>query len=162
MTTTTTYPVEKLFDPDLQKQLREILNGKGSLRDLAQSESFIRLSDAVLPKVAADLGRRTPEEIQRLAEKGKTILESYRNEEPDAAAGPATDQQSVVPRSQPSSALATPSNSAPEPPSGSGPGPAHNVIPGTRKPDRDRIVMPDEPDDDDLYYEDRRRRGWLE
>jgi hypothetical protein len=36
------------------------------------------------------------------------------------------------------------------------------VIPGTRKPDRERIVTPDEPDDDDLYYRNRRQSGWLE
>jgi len=43
------------------------------------------------------------------------------------------------------------------------PGWVSTVIPGTRKPDRDRIYIPDdEMDDDDLYFQEHRRRGWLE
>ncbi|WP_433713009.1 hypothetical protein ACQP2U_01445 [Nocardia sp. CA-084685] len=35
------------------------------------------------------------------------------------------------------------------------------VHPGTRKPNRDRIVAPDEPDEDDRYFRDRQQNGWL-
>lgn len=37
------------------------------------------------------------------------------------------------------------------------------VIPGTRKPNRERIHQPDdEMDDDDRYFQERNRHGWLE
>jgi hypothetical protein len=37
------------------------------------------------------------------------------------------------------------------------------VIPGTRKPNRELIHVPDdEMDDDDRYFQERRRHGWLE
>ena len=43
------------------------------------------------------------------------------------------------------------------------PRPASIVVPGTRKPDRNRIHVPDdEMDDDDRYFQEHRRRGWLE
>ncbi|WP_433755530.1 hypothetical protein [Nocardia sp. CA-135398] len=42
--------------------------------------------------------------------------------------------------------------------------PAGNaVIPGTRKPNRDRVVTPtDDEDEDDEYFRDRQQRGWLQ
>ncbi|WP_435592537.1 hypothetical protein [Nocardia sp. bgisy118] len=33
---------------------------------------------------------------------------------------------------------------------------------GTRKPNRDRIVTAGDLDDDDLYFQDRNQRGWLQ
>ncbi|WP_329405771.1 hypothetical protein OG563_28815 [Nocardia vinacea] len=50
------------------------------------------------------------------------------------------------------------------PPPADRPAPAGNaVIPGTRKPNRDRIVTPtDDDDEDDEYFRDRQQRGWLQ
>ncbi|WP_067859157.1 hypothetical protein [Nocardia shimofusensis] len=150
-------------DKDLRNQLGEILAGKASFRDLARSESFTRLSEAAMPKIAADLAEQTPEQIQSLARAGEELLRRYRVEAPEASStidDEKMDSGSPRPGSEPSTR--TPS-SAPDdaPPSRSTTTPRH-VVPGTRKPDRDRIVTPDEPDDDDLYYGERQRRGWLE
>ncbi|WP_433662257.1 hypothetical protein ACQPW1_08930 [Nocardia sp. CA-128927] len=147
------------IDKDLQKQLREIMNGQGSLRDLARSESFTRYSEAAMSKIVADTASRTPEEIQRLAGAGERILDTYRNEVPDvsSAASSAPETAALESKSSPAAVtLADPTAHRGDPRV------TRNVIPGTRKPDRDRIVAPDEPDDDDLYYRDRRQRGWLE
>ncbi|WP_227998674.1 hypothetical protein [Nocardia australiensis] len=149
------------IDNDLKQQLRDIMNGKGSLRDLAQSESFLRFSDAAMPKIAADMAGKTPEEMRRLAEAGEKILENYRNEVPDTPPSAESHQNTSTIRAQSIPTPTTPPNPAPDVSHGNDPGPARNVIPGTRKPNRDRVVMPDEPDDDDLYYQDRRQRGWL-
>ncbi|MGW5921646.1 hypothetical protein ACWFPY_21890 [Nocardia fluminea] len=139
-------------DKDLQHQLREILTGNGNMRDLERNESFMRLSDAVIPRVLASDAGKSAEEMQRLAEAGEAILERYRIEEPETPdTGDATSH--AAPTSPP------PTNQTPRPDATR---PAGDVVPGTRKPDRDRIVMPEEPDDDDQYYQDRRRRGWLE
>ncbi|WP_405162854.1 hypothetical protein OG203_42405 [Nocardia sp. NBC_01499] len=146
------------IDKDLQKQLREIMNGQGSLRDLARSESFTRLSEAAMSKIAADSASRTPEDMQRLARAGEQILETYRNEVPDPSSAPETSP----PRPGASPTSAVPPDSTPVAAYLSDPGVPRNVIPGTRKPDRERIVTPDEPDDDDVYYRDRRQRGWLQ
>ncbi|MEU4414844.1 hypothetical protein [Nocardia salmonicida] len=139
-------------DKDLQHQLREILTGKGNMRDLEHNESFMRLSDAIIPRVLASDAGKSPEEMQRLAEAGEAILERYRNGEPETP-------DSGHPTSQTAPASPPPTDQTPH---SDAPRPANNVVPGTRKPDRDRIVMPEEPDDDDQYYQDRRRRGWLE
>ncbi|MFI2477230.1 hypothetical protein [Nocardia xishanensis] len=40
--------------------------------------------------------------------------------------------------------------------------PASHGISGTQKPDRDRIVTPDDLDEDDRYFQDRNQRGWLQ
>ncbi|MFE9325695.1 hypothetical protein ACIHDR_30655 [Nocardia sp. NPDC052278] len=147
--------------PDLKAQMQEILQGKGTIRDLVHSESFARLGDAVIPKALEDFAATSPEEIQRKAELGNAILESYRNQDPETSP-PAEPSPSSSPEQSPTSApQGTPSTSASEVGS-SGNHPASHVIPGTRKPNRDRIVTPDDLDDDDLYFQDRNQRGWLE
>ncbi|APE32755.1 hypothetical protein BOX37_00820 [Nocardia mangyaensis] len=134
------------IDKGLQKQFRDIAEGKASMRDLAQSEAFLRLSDAVVPKALADVANTPADEMQRWAAAGEAILERYRNEVPDESAEP-------MPAGEPSSGEPAPSAHVGQEP---------KVVPGTRKPNRDRIVTPDEPDDDDLYYQDRRNKGWLQ
>ncbi|WP_433624393.1 hypothetical protein [Nocardia sp. CA-120079] len=146
--------------PDLKTQMQEILQGKGTIRDLVHSESFARLGDAVIPKALADFAATSPEEIQRKAELGNAILESYRNQDPETAP-PAEPSPSSPAQSPTSTSQEAPSTSAPNVAS-SGDRPAGHVIPGTRKPNRDRIVTPDDLDDDDLYFQDRNQRGWLE
>ncbi len=82
------------------------------------------------------------------------VLERYRQAPaqptpPTTSPDPARDGQR--PSEQPQQPSATPEKTSTE-----------RLIPGTRKPNRDLIVTPDEPDDDDLYFRDRRQRGWLE
>ncbi|MFF0528163.1 hypothetical protein ACFYT3_07205 [Nocardia amikacinitolerans] len=146
------------IDPDLRKQLREILRGEGSLRDLAASEPFQRLSDSIVPKALMEFADQSPEERQRLAEQGNAILERYRHEGPEA---PITSDQPREPERRESPTAAS-SDPIPEQASHTSSQSAQHVVPGTRKPNRDRIVTPEDPDDDDLYYQDRRQRGWLE
>ncbi|MFF2086507.1 hypothetical protein ACFVVM_22245 [Nocardia sp. NPDC058176] len=133
------------IDKGLQKQFRDIAEGKTSMRELAQSEAFLRLSDAVVPKALADVANTPADERQRWAAAGEAILERYRNEVPDEPA--------EAPASEPSPGGPAPAAHIAEEP---------KVVPGTRKPNRDRVVTPDEPDDDDLYYQDRRNKGWLQ
>lgn len=71
--------------PDLKAQMQEILQGKGTIRDLVHSESFARLGDAVIPKALEDFAATSPEEIQRKAELGNAVLESYRNQDPETS-----------------------------------------------------------------------------
>src|SRR5690606_10637457 len=128
---------------DVQKQIRDILHGRGSLRDLADSDSFARFSDTLLPKIAEENAARTPEETRRLAAAGEAILDRYRNEQP--ATGSSTEDEQRPPGGrEPADPVSRPIEPTPTPGSGS------HVIPGTRKPNRDRIVTPDEPDEDDM------------
>ncbi|WP_054814839.1 hypothetical protein [Nocardia arizonensis] len=149
------------IDNDLRKQLREIMNGRGSLRDLAHNESFTRLSEATLPKVIADIASRTPEQMQQLARAGEQILDTYRNQIPDTSSAADSTPESATPGARTNTST-TPAEPTAGSANGNGPVVPRNVIPGTRKPDREQIVTPDEPDDDDRYYRDRRRSGWLE
>lgn len=144
---------------DLQNQLRDILGGRANLRDLAHSDAFTRFSDTFLPRIAEENAARTPEENQRLAAAGEAILDRYRNEEPARPSN--TDSQQRLPDGhEPAGQASRPTE--PTHTANQGNHVGNHVIPGTRKPNRDRIVTPDEPDDDDLYFEDRRNRGWLE
>ncbi|GAA5047305.1 hypothetical protein [Nocardia callitridis] len=144
------------IDKNLQKQLREIMNGQGSLRDLAGSESFTRLSEAAMSKLAAQTPK-SREEMQRLAQAGEQVLDTYRNEV-SSVSPPLADGTEAAP----SSSYPAPATTHAAPP----PIPAdradYGVIPGTRKPNRERIVTSEELDEDDLYYRDRRQKGWLE
>lgn len=143
--------------PDLQAQIRDILAGKATLRDLAQSESFQHLGDAVLRKAEADHAERSPEEVQQLAEQGEALLAAYREEPPE----PSTMQSPEEPEAPPS-----PMNVAVPRPDGLWPGAvSHGLdrVPGTRESNRDMVVGPsDDLDEDDQYFQDRRHRGWLE
>lgn len=73
-----------------------------------------------------------------------TIVEQYAERFPDPAPAspPAPSSTSAAPWPAP----VAPAYPAPAPPA-------------TRKPDRDRVVTPDEPDEDDLYFQ---RRSWLQ
>ncbi|MFI7669938.1 hypothetical protein [Nocardia sp. NPDC049526] len=148
-------------DTDLKAQMQEILQGKGTLRDLAHSEAFARLGDAVIPQALAEFAATSPEEIQRKAELGNAILESYRNQDPETPPPAEAFRSSSAEQSPTGTPQGTPFPSAPAV-AGSGDRPASHVIPGTRKPNRDRIVTPEDPDDDDMYFQDRNQRGWLE
>ena len=158
--------------PDMEKQLREIAQGNGSLRDLRHSESFLRLSDSVLTQAQEDLREQTPEEKQRLIDEGNATLESYRRRDPDA---PEPAPPPAAPVAPPSAASEPPPKPAPAPHhpgalpgSAAAPGPATPGDPAPQPPRnrrqswRDVVVTPDEPDEDDLYFQERRQRGWLQ
>ncbi|MFD6155738.1 hypothetical protein ACFWF7_05830 [Nocardia sp. NPDC060256] len=128
-------------DPQLKNQIRGILEGKGSARDLMGSDAFNRVLDRTLPAAMQKFAEMPADERNSLAAQGEAELERLRNQPPDAQ--PSTDSTPPTDRTPPSA-------------------PADTVLPGTRKPNRDRIVSPDEPDEDDEYFQDRRQRGWLE
>lgn len=129
--------MDSATEPQLKNQLRGILEGKGSARDLMHSEAFNRVLDRTMPAAIAQFAAMTDDERQRLAEQGEADLQRLRSQ-------PATEE----PRPQPVTA----------PP----PAPAANtVVPGTRRPNRERVVTPDDEDDDDRYFRERNQRGWL-
>ncbi|WP_410871711.1 hypothetical protein [Nocardia sp. A7] len=127
-------------DPVLKNQIQSILEGRGSARELMHSDAFNLILDQTVPAAMQQFADMSEEERQRLAAQGEAQLAQLRNQ-------PAEQH----PPTQPATA-ATPDNTAP---------PAATVHPGTRKPNRDRIVTPDEPDEDDDYFRGRRENGWL-
>ena len=125
-------------DRALQQQIRDILSGNGSVRDLAQGEAFNRVLDGVIPDAMAKYHAMSEEERGRQVDEGRSELERCRRALEQTAPAeelPAQTRQHDAPNQY--------------------------VISGTRKPNRDRVVAPDEPDDDDLYFQERSQRGWL-
>lgn len=135
-------------DRDLQRQLAEISSGRESLHSLLHSDGFMRIVDQALPDEGRAAGSRTPEELHQLAAAGEALLERFRQLPPeDNDSVPAADEQVAE---EPHSAQT--GNRVPE----------SHVIPGTRKPNRDRVVGPaDDEDDEDEYFRGRQERGWL-
>ncbi|MEU7141094.1 hypothetical protein ABZ942_16700 [Nocardia sp. NPDC046473] len=129
-------------DPAMKEQIRGVLAGKLGVRDFARTEAFSQTLDRVMPTALQRFAAMSDEERARLAEQGRAELERYR-------------QQAVAPAPAPPSIDGQPTFQQ-EPSAGSG-----HVIAGTRKPDRDRVVAPDDPDEDDLYFRERRQRGWM-
>ncbi|MCP2275766.1 YbaB/EbfC DNA-binding family protein [Nocardia amikacinitolerans] len=76
---------------------------------------------------------------------GQAIVGQYAERFPDPA--PTAAPAPAEPVYTPPATYTPPSATPAQPPQ------------GTRKPDRDQTVVPDEPDEDDLYY---RRKSWLE
>lgn len=125
-------------DPEIRRRLDDVLAGRASMREFGLSGAFASILDQV-PKGAMERAAAMPEdERQRLAERGEAELARLRTLE--------TDEETT------SVAEAPPERPQPPP----------TVIPGTRKPNRDRVVTPDEDDEDDAYFRDRRQRGWLD
>lgn len=148
----------------MEKQLREIAQGKGSVRDLRHNDAFLRLSDSLLAQAKRDQADRDPAEQQQLVEEGKAVLDGYRRDDP----------RPPVPAPHPA-APSSPAPAPPNPPAGpSHLGPAAGATttsqPETPTPPasnrrqswRDVVVTPDEPDEDDAYFQERRQRGWLQ
>ncbi|MFD3705104.1 hypothetical protein ACFWUP_18360 [Nocardia sp. NPDC058658] len=134
-------------DKDLKAQLKDILQGTGTIRDLAYSEAFKSLGDKIIPKALADFENTPPAERQRLAELGEVVLDRYRNGDH------ATPASAESPQPEPD--IAPPVAEIEQPH-------ARHVVPGTRKPNRDLTVAPsDWEDEDDQYFRDRNQGGWL-
>lgn len=123
-------------DPMLKEQIGAVLAGRASVRDLAAGEAFSRVLDGVMPRAMAKYAALSDEERARLAEQERQELERYRHRTRQEAE-PSADARA-----------------APAPP-------RRHVVPGTRAPDREQVVTPDEPDDDDRFFQERNRHGWL-
>lgn len=78
-------------------------------------------------------------------EAGEAIVGQYSDRFPDLE----PTSSAPVPPSAPPAAAAAPVASWPSAPE----------APATRKPDRDRVVAPDEPSDEDMFYQ---RKSWLQ
>ncbi|MBF6211745.1 hypothetical protein IU433_16365 [Nocardia puris] len=159
---------DDISDKDLQNQINEVANGRQSLREFARGEAMMRLSDAYEPAIRENAANKTREEIEQLAELGEDILARYRADRFDSdsnstiAAGQDIETDSKTKREVPDAASDASTISIGGDSLASEPFKPQNTIPGTRRPDRERIVVPEEPDDDDRYFQDRRARGWLE
>lgn len=131
-------------DISLQRQIADVLAGRQSVREFSQSEEFNRVLDNVMPTAIQKFAELSDAEREQLAEQERLELERLRNED------------------EPPPEIDTRNRANTPPESNDQRGSSHKaVIDGTRKPNRDRIVSPDEPDEDDLYFQDRNRRGWL-
>ncbi|WP_405161911.1 hypothetical protein OG203_37245 [Nocardia sp. NBC_01499] len=129
-------------DPAMKEQIRGVLAGKLGVRDFARTDAFSRTLDRVMPDALQRFAAMSDEERARLAERGRAELERYREQPGEPVHTPPLTSTDNQPNLQPSA--------------GSG-----HVIAGTRKPNRDQVVAPDDPDDDDLYFRERRQRGWM-
>ncbi len=135
-------------DPALKEQISAVLSGKAEVRDFVRAETFTRTLDQVMPAALDNYLAMSEEQRQQLAAQGEAELELYR-----------TPSRSVPEPAIPEPAPARPAE-PPTPPAETVT--TRNTIAGTRKPNRDQIVTPDEPDEDDLYFQQRNQRGWLE
>lgn len=131
-------------DKQLKNQIRAILDGRGSARELMRSDAFNTVLDRTMPAAMQQFADMPEDERQRLAAQGQAQLDQLRNQPPE---------WSTPPR---------PAEPAPQPPiAPQPPPPAAATSPARRKSYKDQVVTPDEPDEDDLYFSDRRKNGWL-
>ncbi|MEV0106670.1 hypothetical protein AB0H42_10080 [Nocardia sp. NPDC050799] len=128
-------------DPALKKQIRAILDGRASARELMHSDAFNVVLDQTIPAAMQEFADMPEEERQRLAAQGQAQLDQLRD----------------LP------AAWSPPPSSPPPPAVPQPSPLGGTVqPGGRESYRDQVVTPDEPDEDDLYFRDRWKNGWLQ
>ncbi|NKY48919.1 hypothetical protein [Nocardia vermiculata] len=141
-------------DPDVRRQIDDVLAGRASLRSFGTSETFAQIFDKVPEGQVDRVVDMSDDERRRLAEDGELLFDRLRKD-PDNRADDGTYSATLQEQSQ----GAGPETATP----GSGTVQRNaNVVPGTRKPNREQIFIPDEPDEDDLYFQERRNRGWLE
>ncbi|NEW40979.1 hypothetical protein GV793_18970 [Nocardia cyriacigeorgica] len=133
--------------PEIRKQLDDVIAGRVSMREFGTSDGFAGILDRALPPRAMNkLSSLSSSELEAMAEQGLAEQDRLRDERPDAARPTATEPESPDPRA----AAQTSADRA-----------EVRLHPGTRKPNRERVVTPDEPDEDDLYFQERQQRGWL-
>ncbi|WP_063038441.1 hypothetical protein [Nocardia grenadensis] len=146
---------ENTRDPALRALTQDVLGGRMGVRDFARTEVISKLLDSAMPAMLKRIEALSDEERELLAEQGRADLERYRQQSAEKPDPTPRNSWGTETTPQP---WATP---AAEPETGTNP-----VSPpsagGTRRRGRDVVVTPDEPDDDDLYFEHRRRHGWLE
>ncbi|WP_280421567.1 hypothetical protein [Nocardia carnea] len=138
------------LDKDFKAQIQAILQGTGTIRDLAQSEAFDRVGDSIIPQALADFASIPEDERERMAAQGEAVLESYRHQDQEPPASqPSTERK-------PPATLATPQT---QEASGAQP----TTAPGRRKSYREQVVGPtDSEDEDDRYFRERNQNGWLQ
>ncbi|MEV0364444.1 hypothetical protein [Nocardia fusca] len=134
-------------DPRLKDQIRAILDGRASARELMHSDAFNVVLDQTMPAAMQQFAEMPEEERQRLAAQGQRQLDQLRDQ-PSTWSGP-------VPSAEPSPPPSP--QVAPQPPAS----PVGSARPGGRRSYRDEVVTPDEPDEDDLYFRDRWQNGWM-
>lgn len=88
-------------DPNLKTQIREILAGRGSVRELAQGEAFNRILDRALPSALQAAKQLSDEQLHRLAEQGRRELDRLRNEPHESEAPPRQPPTLSSPPSRP-------------------------------------------------------------
>lgn len=152
--------------PELKRQIAEIVSGQAGFHTLLESEPFNLILDRKMPQVIEEISHLSEEQVLQRGAEAKLELERLRREgdsEPPTSAHSTPSAPTDPPLSQTPMA-AVEQVSAQEPPSKTwperSPSPGQ-VIPGTRKPNRDLVVTPDELDEDDEYFQGRRERGWL-
>lgn len=136
----------KTSDPALKRQVDAALTGELGIREFARTDVFSQVLDRVAPAALTEYLAMSDEERQTLAEQGEAELQRYRTgsdvpsekQPPSGQEEPETDESSSPPENL-----------------------AAHVIPGTRKPNRERIVTPEEPDEEDLFFQERWQNGWL-
>ncbi|NKY35866.1 hypothetical protein HGA13_22740 [Nocardia speluncae] len=139
-------------DPDLKNQISDIASGRSSARELMNNPAFNRILDNVAPAAIRWAAETPAAERERLAEQGQadldrlstesTVAETQQTPPVDVADRPSSDSAGNAPEASRS----------------------HKAEPvrDPKKSWRDIVVTPDEPDEDDLYFQERQRRGWLE
>jgi hypothetical protein len=133
-------------DPRLKNQIRAILDGRASARELMHSDAFNVVLDQTIPAAMQEFAEMPEEERQRLAEQGQAQLDRLR-EQPSAWSVPPPPAEPAPPPP------VTPQSPSP---------PVGTAQPGGRRSYRDQVVTPDEPDEDDLYFRDRWKNGWMQ
>ncbi|NEW25388.1 hypothetical protein [Nocardia cyriacigeorgica] len=133
---------------DVRKQLDDVIAGRVSMREFGRSDAFAGILDRVLtPQAMNKLSTLSPAELEAMAEQGRAEQARLRAE-PTSTIAPSVNDSAPTQD-------APPSHHTPSSPR------TVQLHPGTRKPNREQIVTPDEPDEDDLYFQERRQRGWL-
>ncbi len=131
-------------DPDMRRQLDDVLAGRTGMREFGRSDAFARLMDRVPRQAYERAAAMSQEDLEKLAAQGQAVLERFRNQPPE----------DIVQPPPPPTETLRPAPPAPNPP-------GDRVISGTRRPNREQIVAPSDLGDDDDYYRDHQQRGWL-
>lgn len=139
-------------DPDLKNQISEIASGRSSARELMNNPAFNRILDNVAPAAIRWAAETPADERERLAERGQADLDRLRMESTVADTQQTPPVDVADPRSGDSAGNVQEASRS------------RNAEPARdpKKSWRDIVVTPDEPDEDDLYFQERHRRGWLE
>lgn len=114
--------------------------------------AFNRILDNVAPAAIRWAADTPAAERERLAEQGQAELARL-------------SMESTVPETQqapPVDAADRPSGDSADDAPGASPSRKPESARVPKKSWRDIVVTPDEPDGDDLYFQERHRRGWLE
>ncbi|MFE3443481.1 hypothetical protein ACFXNW_10650 [Nocardia sp. NPDC059180] len=134
--------------PEVRKQLDDVIAGRMSMREFGKSDAFAGILDrALTPHAMNKMSTLSPSELETMAEQGRAEQQQLRTEQPATA--------------EPTAFEYSPSQDTQLPPRAPEDHPTARLHPGTRKPNREQVVTPDEPDEDDLYFQERQQRGWL-